>query len=72
MHRRELNRLMGKVKEGGTTLVPLSIYFSSGKVKVELALARGKKAHDKREALKEREAGRDIARALSAKNRAHD
>ena len=72
MHRRELNRLMGKVKEGGTTLVPLSIYFSSGKVKVELALALGKKAHDKREALKEREAGRDIARALSAKNRAHD
>lgn len=69
MHKRELNRLMGKVKEGGITLVPLSIYFANGKVKVELALARGKKAHDKREALKEREAGRDIARALSAKNR---
>lgn len=69
MHKRELSRLMGKVKEGGVTLVPLSIYFLGGKVKVELALARGKKAHDKREALKEREAGRDIARALSAKNR---
>jgi SsrA-binding protein len=69
MHKRELGRLMGRVKEGGVTLVPLSIYFSKGKVKVELALARGKKAHDKREALKEREADRDIARALSAKNR---
>ena len=62
MHKRELNRLMGKVKEGGVTLVPLSIYFANGKVKVELALARGKKAHDKRQTLIEKQANREIAR----------
>ncbi|MEY3919834.1 MAG: hypothetical protein RLZ15_628, partial [Actinomycetota bacterium] len=48
MHRAEINKLAGKLKQGGNTLIPLSIYFKDGKVKVELALAHGKKGHDKR------------------------
>ena len=52
MKKREIKRLFGKVKEQGLTLIPISLYFSKGKVKVELALAKGKKLHDKRETLK--------------------
>lgn len=52
MKKREIKRLLGKVKEQGLTLIPISLYFSKGKVKVELALAKGKKLHDKRETLK--------------------
>ena len=65
VHRDELNRLIGKTKEGGLTLIPLSIYFKDGKAKVELALARGKKTHDKRAALLEREMGREVEREIS-------
>ncbi|GAB1509149.1 SsrA-binding protein SmpB [Actinophytocola sp. KF-1] len=63
LHRREIERLIGKTKEGGTALVPLSMYFKDGKVKVELALARGKKEYDKRQTLAKRDAQREIARA---------
>jgi len=65
VHRRELERLRGRVSERGLTLVPLRIYFKGPRAKVELALARGKSAYDKREAIKEREGKREIERALS-------
>ena len=63
LHRSEIEKLIGKIKEGGLTLVPLSLYFSDGRAKVELALARGKKAYDKRQDLAKRDANREIARA---------
>jgi len=62
LHRSEIERLIGKTKEGGSTLVPLSLYFKDGKAKVELALARGKRAYDKRTALAERDARREVER----------
>ncbi|MCS6924489.1 MAG: SsrA-binding protein SmpB [Candidatus Binatia bacterium] len=68
MHKREILRLMGKVREQGLTLIPLRLYFKQGRAKVELALARGKKVYDKRAALREREVKRDIARALRRGN----
>lgn len=64
LHRMEIDRLAGKVKEGGLTLVPLSVYFKDGRAKVEIALARGRKSYDKRAALAERQASREIARAV--------
>jgi SsrA-binding protein len=65
LHQREINRLLGAVERKGMTLVPLSIYFNSrGKAKVELALAKGKQAHDKRATIKERDWKRDKARLL--------
>jgi SsrA-binding protein len=64
LHKGEILRLIGKTKESGLTLVPLSMYFSDGKVKVELALARGKKSYDKRQDLAKRDADRDIQQAL--------
>ena len=64
LHRGEILRLIGKTKESGLTLVPLSIYFSAGKVKVELALARGKRSYDKRQDLARRDADREVRRAL--------
>jgi SsrA-binding protein len=64
LHRKEITRLIGKTRETGVTLVPLSLYFKDGRAKVEIALARGKKTYDKRQALAERDAGREIARAL--------
>jgi len=63
LHRQEIERLIGKLKESGLSLIPLSMYFSDGRVKVELALARGKKAYDKRQAIAKRDAQREIARA---------
>ena len=65
VHKNELNKLIGKLKDSGTTLVPLQLYFKDGKAKVEIAVARGKKAHDKREAIKEREADREVSRVVS-------
>ena len=65
VHKNELNKLIGKLKDSGTTLVPLQLYFKDGKAKVEIAVAKGKKAHDKREALREREADREVSRGLS-------
>jgi SsrA-binding protein len=64
LHRAEIRRLLGKVQEKGLTLVPLSLYLKNGRVKVELALCRGKKQYDKREDLKRRTQEREIADAL--------
>ena len=65
LHKSEIARIAGKTSERGFTLVPLSLYFKDGRVKVELALARGKKTHDKRETIKRREDARAVDRALS-------
>lgn len=65
LHRREVLRLGEKSTQKGFTLVPLQLYFKDGKVKVELAVGRGKQTHDKREALKKADAKRDIQRALA-------
>ncbi len=62
LRRMEIARLIGKLKESGLALVPLSLYFSDGWAKVELALARGKKSYDKRQDLAKRDANREIAR----------
>lgn len=62
LHKREIKRLLGKVKEKGLTLVPLRIYFKNGIAKVEIALAKGKKEYDKRESLKRKEEQREKAR----------
>ncbi|WP_345380819.1 SsrA-binding protein SmpB [Pseudonocardia yuanmonensis] len=72
LHKYEIERLIGKIREGGLTLVPMSLYFSDGKVKCELALARGKKTYDKRQDLAKKDAERDMARAIgrAAKGRA--
>jgi SsrA-binding protein len=72
LHKHEIERLIGKIREGGLTLVPMSLYFSDGKVKCEIALARGKKSYDKRQDLAKKDAQRDMARAIgrSAKGRA--
>lgn len=64
LHRQQIDRLVGKIRDGNLTLVPLSLYFSGGKVKVELALARGKQAHDKRQDLARRDAQREVVREL--------
>jgi SsrA-binding protein len=65
MHRREIERLIGKTAEKGLTLVPTRVYFKGPHAKVELALAKGKEQKDKRRAIKERETRREIERALS-------
>jgi len=72
LHREEIDRLLGKTREGGLTLIPLAIYFSSGKVKVELALARGKRAYDKRQDLARRDADREISRAMGRRTKGRD
>jgi SsrA-binding protein len=64
LHRNEIAKLIGKTKESGLTLVPLSLYFKDGKAKVEIALARGKRAYDKRQSLAARDAAREIDRAV--------
>jgi SsrA-binding protein len=64
LHRKQINKLLGKVTERGYTLVPLRLYFKGGKVKLELALGKGKKLFDKRGAIKEREDRREMERAI--------
>ena len=64
LHRREIDSLMGKVRDGNKTLVPLRLYFSNGRLKVELGLAQGKQDYDKRQDLKRRAEERDITREL--------
>jgi SsrA-binding protein len=65
LHKREIKKLIGKLKEKGLALIPLKIYFTSkGKAKVELGLARGKRQYDKRAALKQKQSDRDVARAM--------
>jgi SsrA-binding protein len=63
MHRREIDRLIGKINEVGLTLVPLQIYFKNGKAKVELGLARGRRTYDKRQRIRERMEKREMERA---------
>ena len=64
MNRSEIRKLIGKVKEKGLTLVPLRIYFKKGRVKIEIALAKGKKVHDKRETIAKRDFNRDQERKI--------
>lgn len=64
LHRTEIDKLIGKTRETGLTLIPLSMYFKDGNAKVEIGLARGRKAHDKRQAIAEREAKREASRAI--------
>ena len=64
MHKREILRLYGRIKQDGLALIPLSVYFKDSKVKLELGLARGKKLHDKREAAAERTSHREMERHL--------
>jgi SsrA-binding protein len=64
--------MIGKTKESGLTLVPLSLYFADGKVKVELALARGKRSYDKRQDLARRDAEREVRRALGRRAKGID
>lgn len=69
MHKREINYLLGKVKEKGYTLIPVSLYLKGSKVKMQLGLCHGKKLYDKREDIAKRDAKRDIERALKSSNR---
>jgi SsrA-binding protein len=70
LHRKEISKLLGKTQQKGLTIVPLRIYFSpQGKAKVEIALAKGKKQYDRREAIKSRDAGREVERAMKERHR---
>ena len=70
LHRKEINKLLGKTQQQGLTLIPLRIYFSKrGLAKVELGLAKGKKQHDRRETIKTREASREMERAMKGSRR---
>jgi SsrA-binding protein len=69
LHRAEIAKLVGKTKESGLTLVPLQLYFKDGKVKVEIALARGKRAYDKRQTLAARDAARELERESGRRNK---
>ena len=68
MHKREIMRLFGKVKQDGYSLIPLSVYFKGSRVKVKVGLCKGKKLHDKRQAAAERDAQRQIQRAMKERN----
>ncbi len=69
LHRREINRLIGRVQERGYTIVPLQMYLKEGRAKVEIALARGKRKYDKREAIRRRDTEREIERELGRRKR---
>ena len=69
LHKKEIKRLTGKVKEKGQALIPLRVYFKDGKAKVTLALATGKRKYDKREAIRKREEKRELDRAKRERNR---
>ena len=70
LHAREISRLSGKIAERGLTLVPLKLYFTKGRAKLEVGLARGKKLHDKREAIRERDERRSMAQEIRDRQRA--
>ncbi|MGI8531947.1 MAG: SsrA-binding protein SmpB [Geodermatophilaceae bacterium] len=72
LHKAEIARLIGKTRESGLTLVPLQLYFKDGKVKVQLALARGKRSYDKRQDLATRDANREIAKAMGRRAKGLD
>ena len=67
LHKREINKLYGKSREKGLSLVPLKLYFKNGKVKVEIGIGKGKKLYDRRQDIKQREERRDIARDFKSK-----
>jgi SsrA-binding protein len=69
LHQHEIKKLIGETKESGLTLVPLALYFKDGKAKVEIAVARGKKTYDKRQALAEQQAKREADRAVAQRGR---
>jgi SsrA-binding protein len=69
MHKDEIRRLIGKVEQKGYTLVPIQMYWKAGKVKCEIALAKGKAEHDKRDTIKEREGKREVERAMKDRHR---
>jgi SsrA-binding protein len=69
LHRAEIERLSGRVAERGFTLVPIELYFKDGRAKIQLGLARGKKAYDKRETIRERESAREVQRAVRGRGR---
>lgn len=69
LHKREIQKLIGAVEQKGLTLVPLELYWKDGRAKIALALGRGKKLHDKRESLKQRDAQRDLARVTRQRGR---
>jgi SsrA-binding protein len=71
LHRREINRLTGKLREKGFTLIPLSMYLKNSRAKIELGLARGKRQYDKRVALKEKEARRQIDRSMGRRHKGY-
>ena len=68
LHKQEITKLLGKIKEKGYTLVPLQVYFKDGKAKVEIGLARGKKLYDKREDIAKKDARRETEREFKVKN----
>jgi SsrA-binding protein len=72
LHRDEINRLIGKTRESGLTIVPLSLYFKDGKAKVEIALARGKKSYDRRQDMAKRDATREVERELGRRRKGMD
>ena len=69
LHKREINKLIGKTQEKGCTLIPLKIYFKNGKAKVDLGIAKSKKLYDKRATLKKQESIREMDRAIKSRNR---
>ena len=69
LHKEEIRRLTGKVEQKGYTLVPLNLHWKAGKVKCDIALAKGKAEHDKRDTIKDREGKREVERALKTHNR---
>ncbi len=69
MHKDQIRRLIGKVEQKGHTLVPIQLYWKQGKVKAEIALAKGKATHDKRDTIKEREGKREVERAMKQRHR---
>jgi SsrA-binding protein len=70
LHREEINRLIGKVEQKGFTLIPINLHFSKGRIKLEIALAKGKQLHDKREAVKERDWKKEQGQLMRLKNKA--
>ncbi|MBQ2115464.1 MAG: SsrA-binding protein SmpB [Lachnospiraceae bacterium] len=68
LHKQEINKLLGKIKEKGYTLVPLQVYFSNGKAKIEIGLARGKKLYDKRDDIAKKDQRRETEREFKVKN----
>ena len=69
LHKDQIRRLIGKVEQKGHTLVPLNLHWKNGKVKCEIALAKGKAEHDKRDTIKDREGKREVERAMKSRNR---